>query len=60
MLIYIPIIILNNNTVLLINKFFPEVIVGVVFLGILISSLVIDPLVTVSTALLYLENKTKS
>lgn len=59
MLIYIPIIVLNGNTVLLITKLFPEIIVFVSFLGIIVNSLVIDPIVTISATFLYLKNQGK-
>lgn len=56
-LLYIPIIVLNYNIVFLINLLFPEIVLGVAFLGIIISSLIIDPLITVATTFFYLENK---
>jgi hypothetical protein len=55
MLAYIPIIVLNYNTGFLIDKFFPECILLIAVGSIVITSLIIDPLVTVSTALLYWE-----
>ncbi len=54
MLIYIPIIILNANTVFLISRFIPESVLYVSILSLIFSSLIIDPLITVSTALLYI------
>jgi len=57
MLVYIPILVLNYNTLFLIYRVFPEFILLVSFLGIIISSLVIDPIVTVSATNLYLINK---
>jgi hypothetical protein len=57
MLLYIPISVLNQNGVVLIEKVYPEIILGVLTLGIIVNSLVIDALVTVSTAFLYLENR---
>lgn len=57
MLIYIPIIIVRQNSLFLMNKIFPEFILFATFIGILISSLVIDLLVTISTAFFYLLNK---
>lgn len=57
MLIYVPIIILNANTAFLISKFFPESILYVCILSLIFSSLIIDPLITVSTALLYIKDK---
>ncbi|MBU2541249.1 MAG: hypothetical protein KJ593_05045 [Candidatus Omnitrophica bacterium] len=57
MLLYIPIIILNANKLFLINKFFPEFILFVVGISIIIGSLIIDPLIIMSTTLLYLGHK---
>lgn len=57
MLIYVPMVILNYNATLLIYKFFPEIILYIALLGIVISSLVIDPLITIATALFYLEKR---
>jgi hypothetical protein len=57
MLVYIPIIVLNSKTAFLIDKVFPEFVLWVYFFGIVISSLLIDPIVTVSTTFLYLLNK---
>jgi hypothetical protein len=56
-LIYIPIIILINNNAFLIDKVFPEFVLIVLFLGTMVSSLIIDPVITVSTTLLYLAQK---
>lgn len=60
MLIYIPLLILQYNTAFLINRLFPEFIMLLSVLGIITASLLIDPLVTVSTTLLYLMNKEKN
>lgn len=57
MLFYIPIIVLNYNTAFLVYNLFPEFILLVVISSIIVSSLIIDPLITISTALLYLHNK---
>jgi len=59
MLFYIPIIILQYNSVFLISKVFPEFILLVCFLSTIISSLFIDPLITISTAHLYLIKRKK-
>lgn len=59
MFIYIPILVLNYNTLFLIYRVFPEFILLVGFLGIIMSSLIIDPLVTISTASLYLNTRSK-
>ena len=57
MLIYVPIIILNSNGAFLIDKLFPEVILIVALIGTAASSLVIDFLVTISTAVFYRSSK---
>lgn len=54
MCLLIPITVLGHNTPFLINRFFPEVILLVSFLDIIVSSLLIDPLVSVSATILYL------
>lgn len=57
MLLYVPIILLNANVRFLINDVFPESVAVVSSFGIVISSLIIDPIVTVTTAYLYLTRK---
>jgi hypothetical protein len=57
MLMYLPIIILHQNTIYLIDKLFPEFILLVVILGIILNSLIIDSIVTISTTYLYLMRK---
>jgi len=59
MFLYIPVAILGYNNNILMDKFFPEITLWVLVLGALVMSLVIDALVTVSTTVLYLENKDK-
>jgi hypothetical protein len=59
MLFYIPVVVLYSNIAFLIDKFFPEVILLVAILSVIINSLVIDPLMTISTALLYSLEKEK-
>jgi hypothetical protein len=54
MLFYIPVIVLEYNSTILIGRTFPEIILWVLSLGTIVSSLVVDPLVTISTAVLYL------
>lgn len=56
-LLYIPIIVLQYNTSCLINNVFPESVLIISFVSLIISSLVIDFLITVSTTFLYLKNK---
>lgn len=60
MLAYIPIILLNANPGFLIERAFPEFVLWVSFFGCVISALVIDPLVTITTAFLYLINRDSS
>ncbi|MFZ5845100.1 MAG: hypothetical protein ACOY0S_01380 [Patescibacteria group bacterium] len=57
MLLYIPLMVINMNTALLILKFFPEAVLLVLFLEIIVTALVIDPLLTLATTLYYLEKK---
>jgi len=57
MLIYLPIMALNLNNAFLIEKIFPEFIIIIALLGAIVNSLIIDPLVTVSTTILYLRHK---
>lgn len=59
MLFYLPIMVLNYNTLFLIYRVFPEFVLLVSFLGIIMSSLVIDPLVTISVTLFYLDTTHK-
>jgi len=54
MLIYIPIVILNQNANFLMDNLFPEIVLIVLFIGIFLSSLVIDSMITISTTYLYL------
>lgn len=58
-LIYLPIIILNANISVLIDKFFPESVVVVALCGTLLSSLVIDPLIVCASSFVYLLHKDK-
>ncbi len=57
MFIYLPLFILQINTAFLIKGVFPESVLLVLFSGIVMSSLIIDPLITVSTTLFYLMKK---
>ncbi|MFH1414324.1 MAG: hypothetical protein ABIG56_05710 [Candidatus Omnitrophota bacterium] len=57
MLTYLPILILQFNKGYLINSVFPESIVLVTLVGMLLTTMVIDPLVTISTALFYLSKR---
>lgn len=57
MLIYIPIIILQADPAFLIIRLFPEAVLLVAILSLIISSLVIDLLITLTTTHLYLMHK---
>ncbi len=54
MLLYVPIIVLNYKTNFLISEVVPESVLLVQAVGILLTSLVIDPLVTVSITTYFL------
>lgn len=56
-LIYIPIITLQFNTPYLINRLFPESVLYICIAAVIINSLVIDLLITISTTILFLQNK---
>lgn len=53
MLIYVPIMILNARTAFMISNFFPESVLYTIILSIILSSLIIDPLITIAAALFY-------
>ncbi len=55
MFLYIPMTMLRINMALLADKFSPEVIVLVLFLGILVATILVDTLVTLATTLLFIE-----
>jgi len=55
-LFYLPIVILQGNAGILINKFFPEIILLVSILGIIVNAL-IDLVITASCTVLYLSNR---
>lgn len=57
MITYLPIVIMQQNSAILINKLFPETILLLSIAGIIISSLVIDLAVTTSTTFLYFLHK---
>ncbi|RJP28778.1 MAG: hypothetical protein C4533_03030 [Candidatus Omnitrophota bacterium] len=59
MVIYGPVIVLNYNTKFLVFNVFPEFILLVSLLGIAIATLLIDPLVTIGTTILFLSDKDK-
>jgi len=55
MILYIPVTILRSNINVLADKFGPESIVSVLFISVFVSVLVVDALVTVATALYFIE-----
>jgi len=57
MLIYIPILILQSNSAFLITRLFPEAVLLVSILSLIVSSLAVDLLITLSTTNLYLMHK---
>ena len=57
MLIAVPLIFINYNSVFLMNTFTPEIILWIGVLGVVINSLLIDPLVTLTTAAFYAEKE---
>jgi hypothetical protein len=60
MLIYVPLLVLNYNSVFLIDRFFPEIILCLAVVGVIVNSLVVDPLITLATAELYSKVTQKS
>ena len=56
-LFYVPIIILQYKTAYLIDNVFPEIVLIIAYIGVIISSLITDLLVTMSSILYYLNNK---
>ncbi len=56
-LFYVPIIILQYKTAYLIDNVFPEIVLIIAYIGVIISSLIVDLLVTMSSILYYLNNK---
>ena len=59
LLLYLPIAVFNYNATVLMVKLFPEVILLIAILGIVISSLIIDLLVTLTVTSLYQSEKEK-
>ncbi len=59
LLLYLPIAVFNFNAAVLMSKLYPEIILLIAILGIVISSLIIDLLVTLTTTLLYQSEKEK-
>ncbi|MFC1709813.1 hypothetical protein ACFL2J_07160 [Candidatus Omnitrophota bacterium] len=57
MLIYIPKVILDLNSASLMYRFFPEVVIGFSVLGIVLSTLIMDPIITVCATVLYLKKR---
>ena len=57
MMLLIPVVVLNYQTSLLMNKFFPEITVLLTIFAIIVNSLIVDPVVTIATTLFYLKNR---
>ncbi|MDD5729698.1 MAG: hypothetical protein PHN57_01020 [Candidatus Omnitrophica bacterium] len=57
MLIYIPLVVLNYNPEFLVRKLFPESVLLVQIAGVVLNSLIVDPIVTISTTFFYLTRK---
>ncbi|HNX82546.1 MAG TPA: hypothetical protein PKL77_10435 [Candidatus Omnitrophota bacterium] len=56
-LLYVPIIVLLSNTQFLIGRVFPEFVLLVLCAGSVITSLVIDPFITVASAFIVIKDK---
>lgn len=59
MLIALPLFFINQASPYLIAKFVPEIVLGLSVAGIVVNSLVIDPMITLTAAAYYFENKDK-
>jgi len=59
LLISVPLIFLNYNAAYLMGPFSPEVILWLGFAGIVVNSLILDPMITLTTAAFYLEKRGK-
>lgn len=59
MLLYIPLMVFEFKAGFLVNRLFPESVLLVLFSGIIVNSLVLDPLITTSATFLYLADRDK-
>jgi len=59
LLFFIPVIVLQYNTALIINRFVPEYVLYIAVAAVLVNSLIVDLFITATTTVLYLENKEK-
>lgn len=57
MLLYIPLNIIIENSALLINKFFPEIVLIILIFNTAVSCLIVDLLMTITTTVCYLNNR---
>lgn len=57
MLTYVPLVVLNYNSSFLITRLFPEFILWLGILNIIVNSLFIDPVMTLGSAAFYLEKR---
>lgn len=55
MCLYIPVVILTGGMAFLADKFFPEVIIFILFLGVVVGTIIVDSLVTLATTLVFIE-----
>ena len=55
MILYIPVTMLRDNIGFLADKFAPEVVVPVLFIGILVGTVIVDALITVAATLIFVE-----
>jgi hypothetical protein len=56
LLFYVPIIVLQFNTPLLIDRTFPEAVLYVSIAAVIFNSLIVDLFITLSTTILFLQN----
>ena len=55
----LPILVLDYKMVFLMDSFFPEIVLVLLVASILVSTLVLDPIIACSTAILYLKHTRK-
>ena len=55
MLLYVPVTMVRGNIGLIADKMGPESVVGVLLVGILVGTIIVDALVTIATTLIFIE-----
>ncbi len=60
LLMYVPVLLLKLNTTFLISRLYPEFVLLVSLIGLVVTNLLVDPLTTIATTVLYLEQKGRS